>query len=308
METTPTPPPGEAGPTPTEKKKKFVPKGPSSANTPTWGKLLPGSLKYIKRGQENQSPHHKSVMAFGSSLRLISHEHLLTEFAPLGFTKQSLARLFRALKIPSFHIGPHRFVDAYTFYLIMHAILRPGEPDFIAPCANAMRSKLRKSIKARVSITTEFAQDAIPTAARDLIYCRHLLEPKLTTVAISNTARDAAQRLREFTENIPLAQVITRFRTGADAYWLKRISTPGDPPDPLDTPATIPPCPATSTEPSTSSPSKDSVQRARTRGLIRRSSSRPSLPTPATPTPTSPSEEPPSSGKSPRTPSPSPAN
>lgn len=288
---------------PSDPRLRFRRKTQRSENPPLIepGKAFPASLKYIKRGVEKASPHHKTVAAFGSSLRLISHSQLLTQFGPLGFNRFTLLHFLQALRIPSIHIGRERFVDAYTFYLIMHIILRPGKPDFLTPNCLAKKTLLNKRNGAgrpyrrtqRASVPLTEIERELPEAARDLIYCRNLLEPKLTTASITTLASEAAERLRTFTSHLPIAQIITRFREGADAYWLKRLNAPD--PDPIDTPATLPPCP--STEPLTSSPSKESEQPAPTPPSTKKNSSRRSSGTPGTPIPTSPSEEPPSSGK-----------
>lgn len=174
------------------------------------------------------------IAAFGSSLRLVSHARLYTQFAPFGITFDSFQALLRALRIPSIHLTPGvAAVDSSAFYVIMHAILAPGEPDFVAPSCPP------PPVPHRTSITTEWLHANWEPAVTHLLDCRRLLEPQLSAPSLLKLAREASARLLSFTSTVPVCEVTTSYPDGTfDCKWL--LST-----RPLDNPATIPPCPPT---------------------------------------------------------------
>lgn len=186
-----------------------------------------------RKGPRSATPGAKNpIAAFGSSLRLVSHTRLYSQFAPFGLSFDSFQALLRALQIPSIHFAPGiAAVDSSAFYIIMHAILAPGEPDFVAPSCPP------PPVPHRTSITPEWLHAHWEPAVSHLIDCRRLLEPQLTPSSILQLAREASSRLLSFSSTIPVCEVTTSYPDGTfDSRWLLS-------PRPLDKPATLDPCP-----------------------------------------------------------------
>ncbi len=187
------------------------------------GKGLPKSLHSIPKSPRKSSP---ATAAFGSSLRLVSHERLYSQFAPFGISFEAFQALLLSLRIPSIHIGDTRLVDMTTFYIVMHAILRPGEPDYIAPCAPLPPS----SLPSRTTVDPLWLTTAWPAAVSSLVDSRALLEPQLTPRAILDLAHDAAARLSSFPSSLPLCEVTTSYPDGTfDARWLPPVPSLSNP-------------------------------------------------------------------------------
>lgn len=177
------------------------------------------------------------LVAFGSSLRLVSHDRLHSEFAAIGMSKKAFQALLRALCVPSIHINNQTFVDATTFYICMHAILRPGQPDFYAPGSLLKWKHKARNLPVRTNVTPEWLLSHWEQAAQELVYSRDLMEPRLTPREINKLCRSAAQRLKDFAQQVPFVEFFNSFRTGAEAhYYAARPNpdrlTPSDP-DPL---------------------------------------------------------------------------
>lgn len=79
------------------------------------------------------SANKPAFFSFGPFARLYSEEHFLDALAPLGMTRRSLRAFFRALSVPTIEIGSTRLVDHLSLVIALRAVLRVGEPDFLAP-------------------------------------------------------------------------------------------------------------------------------------------------------------------------------
>ncbi len=80
-----------------------------------------------------RSPRRSAIISVGGGLRLVSEDHLLEQFAPLGLSLLGFRRLLQALSVPFFEVGNTRLIELTAFQMAIRAITRVGEKDFLGP-------------------------------------------------------------------------------------------------------------------------------------------------------------------------------
>ena len=139
------------------------------------------TVPYVSR----KSTKNRASIKFGSWLRLYSEDQLLAELAPFNLTRATFRHLLANLCVPSLHIGKLRFVDGYSFFLALRAVLSIGEPDFYAPNCNAVYFRNTNASKLDID---RFRRNQKRLTA-DLLYSKRFNGMTLTDAEIRKTAR-----------------------------------------------------------------------------------------------------------------------
>jgi hypothetical protein len=135
-----------------------------------------------------------STISIGPYVRLYSEQHFLQELAPLGLTLDSLRRFFRALSVPTLHLAGTRYIDAFSLSLALRAVLRIGEPDFLAPgCAAS--AKGRKPPRTTRTLNPARLKGDLEPLIFELLAAHKTRAWDIPSTEIADAARDAARRL-----------------------------------------------------------------------------------------------------------------
>lgn len=113
-----------------------------------------------------------------------------------GITRRGFRDLCKALSVPYIEIGNTRLIDALSFSLAMRAILRIGEPSFLAPGCFTL-SKGRRPEDTTTSLDTEKLRgDALERVLLELLASKKLAL-RASTPKIKEAAQAAAARMRQ---------------------------------------------------------------------------------------------------------------
>ena len=135
-----------------------------------------------------------STISIGPYVRLYSETHFLQELAPLGFTVKSLRQFFRALSVPTLHLSGTRYVDAFSLTLALRAVLRIGEPDFLAPgCSTNLKG--RKPRRTTTTFNPARLRGDLEPLIFELLAAHKTRAWDVPALEIADAARDAARRL-----------------------------------------------------------------------------------------------------------------
>lgn len=179
------------------------------------------TVPYVSR----KSTKNRASIKFGSWLRLYSEDQLLAELAPFNLTRATFRHLLANLCVPSLHIGKLRFVDGYSFFLALRAVLSIGEPDFYAPNCNAVYFRNTNASKLDID---RFRRNQKRLTA-DLLYSKRFNGMTLTDAEIRKTARLAFSRIQTTAYRIALSRVVSQSNADADAH-LASLRLPPEPP------------------------------------------------------------------------------
>lgn len=135
-----------------------------------------------------------SAISIGPYVRLYSEDHFLRELAPLGLTRNTLRRFFRALSVPTLHLSKTRYVDAFTLSLALRAVLRIGEPDFLAPGCDVLQTGEKPRRTTKSLDPTRLRSDLEPLIF-ELLAAHKTRAWDIPSAEIAAAARDAARRL-----------------------------------------------------------------------------------------------------------------
>ena len=166
-----------------------------------------------------------ATIKFGSWIRLYSEDHLLDELSIFGLTRTTFRHLLQNLRVPTLHIGELRFVDGYSFFLALRAVLSIGEPDFYAPGSRTVR--FRDANPSRLD-PEKFRRNQKRLCA-DLLYTKRFNGHTLTDLQIRKTARLALGRIQANAYRIALSRTLSESNDAADANLLLERKPPGPP-------------------------------------------------------------------------------
>ena len=79
------------------------------------------------------TPSPNIAVTFGSVARLFPVQKLHDALRPCGLSLEGTLALLRMLKVPVLHTPKAKLIDSNSLYLALKAVLRVGEPDFVAP-------------------------------------------------------------------------------------------------------------------------------------------------------------------------------
>lgn len=135
-----------------------------------------------------------SAISIGPYVRLYSEDHFLRELSPLGLSRNTLRRFFQALSVPTLHLSNTRYVDAFTLSLALRAVLRIGEPDFLAP-GSALSLKGRKSRRTTNALNPARLRSDLESLIFELLAAHKTRAWDIPSTQIADAAREAARRL-----------------------------------------------------------------------------------------------------------------
>ena len=92
---------------------------------------------------DNPSSPEAQDLIFGSGVRLRPLRSIHNQIGPCGITYRGLLAWIRGLNIPIIHIGENAYINPRYFEIAVHAITRPGNPDFLVPGSKAVTRKER---------------------------------------------------------------------------------------------------------------------------------------------------------------------
>lgn len=167
----------------------------------------------------------RATIKFGSWIRLYSEETLLSELSQFNLTKLSLRKLLHNLRVPTIHIGSLRFVDGYSFFLALRAVLSIGEPDFHAPgCTEVYWNRGSPS-----KLDMEKFRKAQKRLVADLLYTKRFNSMTLSDADLLKTARLAFSRIQDHAYRIALTRTVKEANREADLSLRKfRSPSPED--------------------------------------------------------------------------------
>lgn len=163
-----------------------------------------------------KSTRTRASVKFGSWLRLYSEDQLLAELSIFGLTLRSFRSLLHNLHVPTLHIGKIRFVDGYSFFLALRAVLSIGEPDFHAPGCSAVY--FRNADPSHLDLE-RFRLNQRRLVA-DLLYSKRFNGLTLTDGQLKKTARLAISRIQATAYRIALSTVLSDQEAAADSHLL----------------------------------------------------------------------------------------
>lgn len=182
---------------------------------------IPSSPKKSTRNLRNG----RATIKFGSWIRLYSEEQILEELSIFGLTPITFRHFLRNLNVPTLHIGELRFIDGYSFFLALRAVLSIGEPDFYAPGCRMVRFRDVNPSKMDLE---RFRRNQKRLCA-DLLYTKRFNGHHLTDLQIRKTARLALGRIQANAYRIALARTISESNAAADANLLVERKPPNSP-------------------------------------------------------------------------------
>lgn len=136
----------------------------------------------------------RAVIAFSPGNRLVSEDHFLAQLAPVGMTRRGFRSLCRALLVPTLELGSTRFLDAYSFSLALRAILRVGQPDFLAPGCTTLRKARTHPTDATTTLDPAYFEKHASIVIAELLSMRRFTDLKVTREVV-DAAREASQRM-----------------------------------------------------------------------------------------------------------------
>lgn len=132
------------------------------------------------------TPAPLSYVSIGPYSRLYSEDFFIQALAPLGITRRSFRALLRSLSVPTIEIGRTRLIDHISLALAFRAILRIGEPDFLAPTSSTLR-RGKVPTNTRTTLSNE---DFLKN--HSLVMAELLLAHRTTSLTAPTALRSAA--------------------------------------------------------------------------------------------------------------------
>jgi len=164
--------------------------------------------------QKSSLLHQKASIKFGSNLRLYSEETIRQELGAFGLSVIGFRHLMRNLCVPMLCIGKTRFVDSYSLFLALRAVLAIGESDFYAPGCHEISCHRHPSSKLDLK---RFRLQQRRLCA-DLLYSKRLNSLQLTDSLIRTTARAAFSRIQDNAYRIALSRTLSAEQKKADSF------------------------------------------------------------------------------------------
>lgn len=137
-------------------------------------------------------------------MRFLSADYFVREMQPLGMTMRGFRGLCKALGVPMLRIGRTWVVELFSFHTAMRAIMRIGQPDFLAPGCDYKASGGEKK-GMTTTLSREYYEENFEALIGEMLAARavHGLPSPRATV---RAAKQAAKRLVNFgIQEIPLA-------------------------------------------------------------------------------------------------------
>lgn len=154
----------------------------------------------------------RATIKFGSWLRLYTEDQLLAQLSQFGLSRRSFRTLLDALHVPTLHVGNLRFVDGFSFFVALRAVLSIGQPDFICPGSESS-NKNRRPIS---SLSLDDLNARYRRVVADLLYAKRLMGLTLTDQEIRATAADALSRMQNNAYRLALSRVTLTHQQKAD--------------------------------------------------------------------------------------------
>lgn len=161
-----------------------------------------------------------TIIRIGDFVTLISEDHYLQAFAPLGMTIQGFRRLLASLRVPTIEIGSTRLVDDLSFQIALRSILRLGQKPFLAPgCTTLAVSASRDHPDYATSLHPERLTQDLSALIAELLLT-HGLEAKPSARSAKKAAIQAASRLL----SAGLAQMPERLQADVRARSIENLT------------------------------------------------------------------------------------
>lgn len=144
------------------------------------------------------------TIRFGSWLRLYSFQTILSQLKQFGLTERSLKILLHNLRVPVFHLGRHKLVDSFTFFLAMRAVLSLGCDDFYAPGSGPILKAKAHATK----LPSTFSKRDERRLIGELLYAKRFNGITLSDAEIRTATITALERFQHASLRLAISKAI----------------------------------------------------------------------------------------------------
>jgi len=144
------------------------------------------------------------TIRFGSWLRLYSLQTIMSQLKQFGLTERSLTILLHNLRVPIIHIGRHKLVDSFTFFLAMRAVLSLGCDDFYVPGSKPCLDSRAHASKLPSTFTKRDERRLIG----ELLYAKRFNGITLSDAEIRSAATTALERFQHASLRLAISKAI----------------------------------------------------------------------------------------------------